>query len=127
MEKLNSKEISERIRKLLIQNNMKQVELARITGISKNAITNYMSGERIPDTQNIYLISTALGTTIENLLTGEEKNNLTEDEQNILKLYSQLTEKNKGKAEMFMEIKIEEQQNEIKSSVSLNTDNKNVG
>ena len=123
MEKLNSKEISERIRELLIKNNMKQVELARITGISKNAITNYMSGERIPDTQNIYLISTALGTTIENLLTGKEKNNLTQEEEQIIQLYKKLNDRNKIKAEVYMEIRIEEQKNDIKLSVSPNTEN----
>ncbi len=121
MEKLNSKEISERIKKILNENNMKQIELSKITGISKNAISNYLSGERIPDTQNIYLISKALNTTIENLLVGKEKNNLSIEEQKIIEIYNKLTDKNKGKAEMFMEQRLEEQESDLKSSALKDT------
>ena len=51
-----------------------QAELARRTGLSKNAINNYVKGDRQPDSQSLYTLSVCLGKTMEWLLTGEERN-----------------------------------------------------
>lgn len=61
------KRISERLKHLQI----KQADLCRETNISNNAISNYVSGNRIPDTLSTYKLSKALGVTMEWLLTGE--------------------------------------------------------
>ena len=51
-----------------------QAELARRTGLSKNAINNYVKGDRQPDSQSLYTLSVCLGKTMEWLLTGEDRN-----------------------------------------------------
>lgn len=51
---------------------LKQVDIIRETGISKTAISNYVNGNRIPDTLSIYKLSQALETSIEWILTGKE-------------------------------------------------------
>lgn len=89
-------------------------------GLSKNAITNYMRG-RIPTGEILYKLSQLCGVSMEFLLTGKEIINLADlsvEEQKILEMYNQLTEKNKGKTEMFIEQKIEEQHTEFKSKDS---------
>ncbi|MDD2401605.1 MAG: helix-turn-helix domain-containing protein [Clostridia bacterium] len=51
--------------------NLKQKDVCKITNISKNAMSNYVNGNRIPDTLAIYKLSKALNVSIEWLLTGE--------------------------------------------------------
>lgn len=51
---------------------LKQVDIIKITGISKTAISNYVNGNRVPDTMSIYKLSKVLNVSIEYLLTGEE-------------------------------------------------------
>ncbi|WP_066189589.1 helix-turn-helix domain-containing protein [Gracilibacillus timonensis] len=52
---------------------LKQVDVSKATGISKNAMSNYVSGKRVPDTVGIYKLSKFLSVSIEWLLTGEEQ------------------------------------------------------
>lgn len=123
--KLNAQEIAQRIKNLMKETNIRQKDLCEITGISRNTVTNYTAGERIPDTTNIYAIAKALNVTIEHILTGEEHNcgtHLTDEEKNILKMYNELSEKNKGKIELLLEQKLEEQQQQKSYGYS----NKNV-
>ncbi|GEM_PF-1550584 len=107
---LNSLEISERIKKRLKELNYKQIDLSNNTGISKNAISNYVSGNRIPDTKSILLISQFLNVTIEWLLIGKESIYLSEEDKNLLKKYNTLNDKNKGKTENFIDERIAEQE-----------------
>ena len=51
---------------------IKQAYLCKETGLSSNAISQYCTGKRIPDTTSLYLISTVLKTSMEWLLTGKD-------------------------------------------------------
>ena len=52
--------ISERIQEAMYLNNLKQSDLVEKTGISKGALSSYISGRYTPKQQNIFLISKAL-------------------------------------------------------------------
>lgn len=55
--------------------NLKQTDLCTKTGLSSTAISNYCTEKRIPDTDSLYKISTALNTSMEWLLTGKDTTN----------------------------------------------------
>lgn len=55
----------------LKKNKMKQVELARKTGLSAAAISNYISGINIPSKKNLIKIAQILNTTPQEL-SGKE-------------------------------------------------------
>ena len=67
--------IGVRIISRLRQLGLKQADLCRETSISSNAISQYCTGKRIPDTASLYKIATALKTTMEWVLTGESPSN----------------------------------------------------
>lgn len=91
--------IGERIAIRLEFLNQKQADLSRVTGISTNAISQYATGKRVPDTSSIYAISLALQTTVEWLLTGKDNTTsesvVAEDstESALLLLFRQLDER----------------------------------
>lgn len=68
----NFSNIGVRISEKMDELDLKQVDICRITGISKNAISNYVNGNRVPDTMAVYKLSKALKVSIEWILTGEE-------------------------------------------------------
>lgn len=79
---------------------LKQVNIINTTGISKTAISNYVNGNRIPDTMSIYKLSKILKVSIEWLLTGTqmktERNDsepLSEMENDIISMFRQLDER----------------------------------
>lgn len=85
---LDAKMIGERIKEKLTEHGYKQKELIEKTGISKAAISNYMNGNRVPDTESVLKISNILETSVEWLLTGRTTNeNLTPEEKNIINAY----------------------------------------
>lgn len=69
---------------------LKQVDIIKTTGISKTAISNYVNGNRVPDTMSIYKLSKVLNVSIEWLLTGEEtvvhndNSDMTGDESDMI-------------------------------------------
>ena len=65
----NSIEIGEKIRKLLEFNNKKQKELAEHLGVSDNTISYFCSGQRIPNTVQISMISDFFGCSADYLLS----------------------------------------------------------
>nr|WP_296085830.1 helix-turn-helix transcriptional regulator [uncultured Blautia sp.] len=57
--------------------------------MSKAAISNYISGVRVPDTESTLKLSLVLETSIEWLLTGKTTNeNFSEEEKEIITAYS---------------------------------------
>ena len=50
----NFTDIGVRISDQMDKLDLKQVDICRITGISKNAMSNYVNGNRAPDTMAIY-------------------------------------------------------------------------
>ena len=52
---------AERLREIISIRNIKQVDLIEQTGISKGALSSYISGRYVPKQDNIYKLSKALG------------------------------------------------------------------
>jgi len=65
------KTIAERIKEGMELRNLKQADLVEMTGISKGALSSYISGHYIPKQNNIYLISKALNVS-ESWLMGND-------------------------------------------------------
>lgn len=54
---------SERIKEGMTVRNMKQIDIVEKTGISKGALSSYISGKYLPKQNNIYLIAKALNVS----------------------------------------------------------------
>lgn len=67
--------IGVRIISRLKQLGLIQADLCRGTGISSNAISQYCTGKRVPDTTSLYKISGVLKTSMEWILTGANPSN----------------------------------------------------
>ena len=57
------KTTAERIKEGMELRELKQTDLVEMTGISKGALSSYISGRYIPKQNNIYLISKALNVS----------------------------------------------------------------
>lgn len=68
-----------RIQKLMKDNELTQRELASMVGVTEAAMSRYLKDEREPKSEIIANIATALGTTIDYLVTGENDNNSFEN------------------------------------------------
>ncbi|MEY8356921.1 helix-turn-helix transcriptional regulator [Lachnospiraceae bacterium 54-53] len=85
---LNANEIGNRIRLKIKESGLKQKDIVESSGISKAALSNYLNGNRIPDTEAIYKISKELDISIEWILTGESTiENFNEEEKHIIQAY----------------------------------------
>lgn len=68
---------AENLKEMLEIKDIEIKELANATGISKNTIDNYLSGQKsIPNAENAVKIAKFLGTTVEYLVTGLLQENL---------------------------------------------------
>lgn len=65
------KTIAERIKEGMELRNLKQADLVELTGISKGALSSYISGHYVPKQNNIFLISKALNVS-ESWLMGND-------------------------------------------------------
>ncbi len=62
---------ADNLKEMLYLKDIEIKELAHGTGISKNTIDNYLSGQKsIPNAENAVKIAKYLGTTVEYLVTG---------------------------------------------------------
>ena len=99
--------ISQRVFYLLKEQGKKQNELAKFTGISTSTISAWNTRGTNPAVENIVAIANFFDVSVEYLLTGEEKiiskDNINENEQQLLKMYRLLTEREQG--EYFGELK----------------------
>lgn len=72
---------AENLKEILEIKDIEVKELASGTGISKNTIDNYLSGQKsIPNAENAVKIAKYLGTTVEYLVTGVIPENLHSQE-----------------------------------------------
>lgn len=62
-----------RIKELLDQRGITQKELSKKTGITESAISHYVKGDRVPRGANLVKIAKALGTTADDLLSGDRE------------------------------------------------------
>lgn len=86
---------AENLKELLELKDIEIKELANGTGISKNTIDNYLSGQKsIPNAENAVKIAKYLGTTVEFLVTGNiQENEFSQDISKIVKNLYRLTKK----------------------------------
>ena len=85
---------AENLKEILESKDIEIKELAYGTGISKNTIDNYLSGQKsIPNAENAVKIAKFLGTTVEYLVTGTILDNL--QSQDISKTIKNLYRLNK--------------------------------
>lgn len=59
---------------------LKQLDVCNKTGLSTTALSQYCTEKRVPDTVSLYKIATALGVSMEWILTGE---NLTNEDSSV--------------------------------------------
>lgn len=79
---------SENLREILDTRDIEVKELAFGTGISKNTIDNYLSGQKsLPNAENAVKIAKYIGTTVEYLVLGEanQKNFMTSELSELVK------------------------------------------
>jgi len=83
--------IGERLKSLRIEANLKQSDVANITGISTSNISRIEKNEISPSAKMILQICKSFSVSTDWLLTGEEKNyihdELTKDEKQIITAY----------------------------------------
>lgn len=94
---LDTNQISNRIVNRIKDLGMKQKDICEKAGIAKSAMSNYMNGNRIPDTETILKLSKILEVSIEWILTGESTNvnniELSENEIDLLCCFNKLSER----------------------------------
>lgn len=101
-------EISQRIFETMKQNGQKQKDLAAATCISTSAISAWKKNGANPAAETLSAIADFLGVSLDYLLTGKESpSRLTEDERDLLALYSKLSSAEQqrliGRAELLAE------------------------
>ena len=68
-----ARNLTYRIKEMLLEKGISQKQLSEITGITESAISNYVKGTRIPRGANLIKIANALGTTADDLLSGDKE------------------------------------------------------
>ncbi len=68
-----------RIKELLTVRGISQKQLSEMTGITESAISHYIKGDRVPRGANLVKIAKALGTTADDLLSGDKEMNKEND------------------------------------------------
>lgn len=116
--------IGERIRALRLDAGMTQEELAQRIGLKKQNISRYENSRVEPNIRTAKRIAEALGVSLEEMAVGVTVSEtpisseleqfssaaiLTEDEQELLAKYQQLTELNKGRVLQQIDTLIESQ------------------
>lgn len=108
--------ILQRLRDLREDADLKQEDIAKILHISKNTYSMYERGIRTIQTEMIIELAKFYKVSIDYItgLTNNKRglNNLDEEQEHILNTYRQLTNKNKGKVETYMEMLLERQAEE---------------
>ena len=86
-------QVADRMKEKMAEFGLKQADLCRITGLSRNSMSTYFLGKHLPDTVSLYKIATALQTNVEWLLTGHNpkisynSKELSSNENNVLRHY----------------------------------------
>lgn len=96
---------TERMAELLKQQNKTEQELAEHLGISKNSVRMWKYKQELPPQKYIDKVAAFLGVSVSFLKTGVpdiESDNLSDDIQELLSLYSQLSELRKSEVLAYM-------------------------
>lgn len=109
---------ADKLKEMLNKNELKAADLARATGLSEAAISDYLKGKKEPRGRQSIAIAKALHVSLDTLWeTGYDANNSNNpktDEADFLdaeisKLYSSLTDKNKKYLYGYIQRLLEEQ------------------
>ena len=104
-------EFHEILTKLLKERKITACQISKDTGISQTAIGKWKKGEKYPSVDNLKLLADYLKVNIDYLLTGKETTSettiLTENEQELLNILNQLSDREQlkliGKVEIMAE------------------------
>lgn len=125
--------IGERIRALRLDDGMTQEELAQRVGLKKQNISRYENSRVEPNIRTAKRIADALGVSLEEMAVGVTvsetpiSSNLeqfssaaifTEDEQELITKYQQLTDLNKGRVLQQIDTLLEGQKQEEAKSIN---------
>ena len=73
--------LSDRIKNCRQSAGLSQEKVAELVGVSRQAVTKWETGQSAPSTENLFRLAEILGTTVDFLLTDEEKSSPTPAEQ----------------------------------------------
>lgn len=73
--------LSDRIKNYRQSAGLSQEKMAELVGVSRQAVTKWETGQTSPSTENLFRLAEILGTTVDLLLTEEEKAGPTPAEQ----------------------------------------------
>ena len=65
--------ITYRIKEMITKQGISQKQFSEMTGITESAISHYIKGDRVPRGANLVKIAKALGTTTDDLLSGDKE------------------------------------------------------
>lgn len=100
--------------------NIKSIELANELKISKSVVSSWKSRNNNPPAEMIEEISNFLNVSPMFLLTGKEIiSDLSPEEISLINKYKNLSERNKGKVENFIEERMLEQEKEYTNNHEL--------
>lgn len=85
--------INERMFKTMSEKGIKSIDIANHLNITKSVLSNWKNRGTNPPAEYIVPICELLGISIEYLLTGTEKNNLTENEKELLESFKFLPDR----------------------------------
>lgn len=84
---MNKEKIGKYIKFLRERNNLTQEELAKKVPVTREAVSKWETGRRIPDIETLLILSNIFNLSIERLLSGEEiKNTMVTMKVLILKI-----------------------------------------
>lgn len=119
--------IIERIFDVMDKKHLKIIELADFLSINSSVVSTWKKRNTNPPSEYIIRICEFLDVSIEYLLTGKESsNNLTTDEEYILRLYRKLNFRNKIKIEAILEEKLSQEDEELKKTCKQNPINQTI-
>ena len=72
---MNKERIGKYIKFLRERNNLTQEELTKKVPVTREAVSKWETGRRIPDIETLIILSNIFNVSIESLLSGEESNN----------------------------------------------------
>lgn len=90
---------AEILTKIMKERRISAYKMSKETGISDSLIGYWKKGERVPNAENLILISNYLEVTIDYLLTGKSNETiieLSEDKKRFLSMYELLNDMEKG-------------------------------
>lgn len=81
---MNKEKIGKYIKFLRERNNLTQEELAKKVPVTREAVSKWETGRRIPDIETLIILSNIFDVSIESLLSGGESDNAMVNLYNII-------------------------------------------